>query len=239
MANFKVVVSDPKSRKAFQKEIEQKASGLMGKRIGEKVKGDAIGIAGYELQITGGSDAQGFPMRRDVEGIGRKRLLLSIGPGFHPGLRGQRKRKSVRGNTVSAAISQINVKVVGYGSKPLEQLIGAPKEKREKPKEEDKKEELRKELTSKLDDRPPEKSRSEQILEEQAGKEEAKSGEGGKAEPEKAEGEAEPGKEESSEKKEQPAKAEKEGEAEKATKEESEKPEGTEKEPEAKPKEGK
>jgi small subunit ribosomal protein S6e len=167
MANFKVVVSDPKSKKAFQKEIEQKASGFMGKSIGDKVKGDSIGLPGYELQMTGGSDAQGFPMRRDFEGIARKRLLLSIGPGFHPEMRGQRKRKSVRGNTVSAAISQINVKVVTYGSKPMEQLLGEPKKEKEKPTEEDKKKELQKEVESMLEKKAPEKSRSEQILEEQ------------------------------------------------------------------------
>jgi small subunit ribosomal protein S6e len=173
MANFKVVVSDPKSKKAFQKEIEQKASGFMGKKIGEKVKGESLGLLGYELQITGGSDAQGFPMRRDVEGIARKRLLLGIGPGFHPDTKGQRKRKSIRGNTLSPEISQVNAKIVTYGSKPVEQLIG--KEKREeKPSEEQKKEKLKEEVTSMLKDKPPEKSRSEQILEEKAKKEEVK-----------------------------------------------------------------
>jgi small subunit ribosomal protein S6e len=171
MANFKVVVSDPKSRKAFQKEIEQKASGFIGKRISDKVKGDALGLAGYEFQITGGSDAQGFPMRRDVEGIARKRLLLSIGPGFHPETRGQRKRKSVRGNTISSETSQVNAKVVTYGSKPLEQLIG--EKKKEKLTEEEKKEKLKKEVESMLDKKAPEKSRSEQILEEQAKAEKA------------------------------------------------------------------
>ena len=38
MANFKIVISDPKSKNAFQKEIEQKASGFMNKRVGENVK---------------------------------------------------------------------------------------------------------------------------------------------------------------------------------------------------------
>lgn len=171
MANFKVVLSDPKSKKAFQKEIEQKASGFMGKKIGEKVKGESLGLSGYELQITGGSDAQGFPMRRDVEGIARKRLLLAIGPGFHPDTRGQRKRKSIRGNTLSPAVSQVNVKIVTYGSKSVEQLIGKEK-KEEKPSEGQKKEKLQEEVTSMLKDKPPEKSRSEQILEERAKKEE-------------------------------------------------------------------
>jgi small subunit ribosomal protein S6e len=172
MANFKVVVSDPKSKKAFQKEVEQKASGFMGKKIREKVKGESLGLSGYELQITGGSDAQGFPMRRDVEGIARKRLLLGVGPGFHPLIKGQRKRKSIRGNTISPAVSQVNVKIVTYGSKPVEQLIGKEPKKEEKPSGEQKKKELQKEVSSMLEDKPPEKSRSEQILEEKAKEEE-------------------------------------------------------------------
>jgi small subunit ribosomal protein S6e len=195
MANFKVVVSDPKNKKAFQKEIEQKASGFTGKRIGDKVRGDALGLLGYELQITGGSDAQGFPMRRDVEGIARKRLLLGFGPGFHPESRGQRKRKSVRGNTISAATSQINVKVVTYGSKPLEGLMGK-EPKKEKATEEEKKEKLKQEVASMVEEKAPEKSRSEQILEEQTGKEKS---EGKAAEKESPKEEARP-----EEKKEEP-----------------------------------
>ena len=112
MANFKVVVSDPKSRKAYQKEVEQAGSGMLGKKVGEKLSGDSIGLQGYELEITGGSDKQGFPMRPDVDGIARKKILLTLPPGFHPGTKGERKRKSVRGNTVSAQTSQVNTKVV-------------------------------------------------------------------------------------------------------------------------------
>lgn len=208
MANFKVVVSDPKSRKAFQKEMEQKASGLMGKRIGDKVKGDALGLSGYELQVTGGSDAQGFPMRKDVEGIGRKRLLLGFGPGFHPAVKGMRKRKSVRGNTISSATSQVNVKVVTHGSKPLEQLIGKA-EKKEKLTEEEKKKKLQEELAGKVEEKAPEKSASEKILEEKEAKEKAEKGEQAKepkeekpAEPEaKGKKEEKPAKEEPAEEK--------------------------------------
>jgi small subunit ribosomal protein S6e len=173
MANFKIVVSDPKSKKAFQKEIEQKASGFMGKRIGDKVKGDPIGLGGYEFQVTGGSDSQGFPMRRDVDGIGRKRVLLSRGTGFRTKIRGKRKRKSIRGNTISAAVSQINVKILTYGSKPLEELIGKT-EKKEKLSEEEKKKKLHEELSGRVEEKAPEKSRSDQILEEQAAKEKGK-----------------------------------------------------------------
>ncbi len=135
--NFKLVISDPKHKKAYQKEIDQNQAGLIGKKIGDKVPGNSIGLTGYELELTGGSDKQGFPMRRDVDGIGRKKVLLAMPPGFHPKIRGQRKRKSVRGNTVSADTSQVNLKVLTYGKEALDKLLGA----KSKPKEDEAKKE--------------------------------------------------------------------------------------------------
>ena len=139
MANFKIVISDPKAKKAYQKELDQGASGLMGKKIGDKFQGSHLGLPGFELEVTGGSDKEGFPMRRDVEGPGRKKILLSHGPGFHPASRGRRKRKSIRGNTISPSVSQINVKIISYGQKSVDELLGAKKEhKEEAPKAEHK-----------------------------------------------------------------------------------------------------
>ncbi len=140
MAIFKIVISEPKSRKSFQVEVDQsKATGLVGKKIGDEFSGDSIDFVGYMLQITGGTDKDGFPMHPGLAGSGRKKLLLTEPPGFHPGLKGQRRRKTVRGNTISDAIVQINAKVIKMGEKPLEQLM--PKKEKEKPKEEPKKEE--------------------------------------------------------------------------------------------------
>ena len=136
MANFKIVISDPKARKAYQKEVDQSASGLMGKKIGDKFSGSHMGLSGYELEVTGGSDKEGFPMRRDVDGPARKRILLSHGPGFHPKSHGRRKRKSIRGNTISPSISQINAKIVTYGTKSVEENLGVKKEHKEEKKEE-------------------------------------------------------------------------------------------------------
>jgi small subunit ribosomal protein S6e len=138
MANFKIVISDPKARKAYQKELEQGQAGLLGKKIGDKFQGSHIGLAGYELEVTGGSDKEGFPMRRDVEGPGRKKILLSHGPGFHPASRGRRKRKSIRGNTISPLISQINVKILTYGTKSVEESLGVKAKESEAPKSEEK-----------------------------------------------------------------------------------------------------
>ncbi len=150
MANFKICVSDPASKKAHQKEIDQAQSGMLGKKIGDKVQGDSLGLPGYEIEITGGSDNDGFPMRKDVEGPARKKIILTSPPGYHPTSRGKRKRKSVRGNTISQDISQVNLKVVKSGPKDIEQLFGKadgkkqdkqpekedkPAEKQEKPQE--------------------------------------------------------------------------------------------------------
>lgn len=151
---FKLVVSDPKTKKTYQKEVSQKESGLLNRKIGDKVKGDFLGLSGYEIQITGGSDKQGFPMRPEIDGIARRKVLLTGGPGFHPKQKGERRRKSVRGNTISPETAQVNAKIVKYGAKKLEQIFGkkeAKKEekpegkKEEKPKEEAKPEEPAKE----------------------------------------------------------------------------------------------
>jgi small subunit ribosomal protein S6e len=124
MADFKIVVSDPKTKKSYQVTISQdKAYSLIGKKIGDKFDGSLLGLAGYELEIRGGSDKDGFPMIPSIQGPVRKKILLSSPPGFKPRLKGQRKRKTVRGNTISADIVQINTKIVKYGSKPIEEII--------------------------------------------------------------------------------------------------------------------
>ncbi len=137
----KIVISEPKSKKAWQ--IDKDAPSLIGKKIGEKVDGSLIGLSGFTLQITGGSDKDGFPMRYDLDGVSRKKVLLVKSIGFR-GLKtirkkkykvkGMKKRKYVRGNTISDVIVQINCKVVeGEGDIPT--ILGIPpKEKKEEPK---------------------------------------------------------------------------------------------------------
>ncbi|HDD46128.1 MAG TPA: 30S ribosomal protein S6e [Candidatus Aenigmarchaeota archaeon] len=178
---FKVVVSDPKTRKSYQREVDEAKSGLIGKKIGDRVKGDFLGLYGYELEITGGSDRDGFPMRRDVEGSGRKKVLLSSPPGFHPKRKGERKKKTVRGNTISDQIVQINTKVVKYGSKGIEELFGIKVEKEEKKEEkaeekekakiEESKEKASKE--EKEESREGAEKKEEKVAEKEGGKEQA------------------------------------------------------------------
>lgn len=158
---FKLVISEPETKKSYQKEVEEdKGISLVGKKIGDEFSGDTLNLAGYTLQITGGTDKDGFPMHPSVAGSVKKRLLLTGTPGFHPKLKGQRKRKTIRGNAISTDIIQINCKVVKKGEKPLEELIPMkPKEKKEEAKaKEEVKEKESKPEEKKLEEKPAEKT---------------------------------------------------------------------------------
>ncbi|NHJ14245.1 MAG: 30S ribosomal protein S6e [Candidatus Thorarchaeota archaeon] len=121
---FKLVISDPENGKAIQYELDDaKTNALVGKNIGDVVEGDVIGLPGYKLRITGGSDSSGFPIRPDVHGSGKKRILVHGPPGFRPKRKGIAKRKTVRGRELSQDISQVNVRVEERGSAPLEELV--------------------------------------------------------------------------------------------------------------------
>ena len=140
MVEFKVVVNDTKNGRSHQVQVSgHHANSLIGKKIGEEVDGIFISLPGYKLQITGGTDKDGFPMRADFPGMGRRRLLLSEGRGFKAIEGGMRKKKSVKGNTVNQNIVQINMKVTKYSSRSIDNLIKTT-EKSESSKEEVKEE---------------------------------------------------------------------------------------------------
>lgn len=136
MPEFKCVINDPKSGKSYQKALSDES--LLGKKIGESVSGSDFGLPGYELTITGGSDTSGFPMRKHTEGPGRRKLVLTAGPGYRRMKRAIKfkekphyhlsKRKTIRGNTVSPFTAQINLKVSKYGTKSIEELYGIKQE---------------------------------------------------------------------------------------------------------------
>lgn len=122
---FKVVISDPKTGRAYQKVISgANANRLIGKQVGDVINGTLVELPpDYELQITGGSDKDGFPIRPDIPGTVRKKILLSGGVGYRPKRKGMRKRKTVRGRVISRDIIQINTKVVKHGKIPLEEYF--------------------------------------------------------------------------------------------------------------------
>ncbi|QSZ67046.1 30S ribosomal protein S6e [Methanofollis aquaemaris] len=129
MVDFKVVVSDRKAGRAYNIEASgAAASGFVGKKIGDEVDGTPLGLAGYTLQISGGSDKTGIAARKDLPGAGRRRILLSDGFGFHPELDGERRRKTVRGNEVTQDFVQINTVVSAYGAQTLEEIFGKSEE---------------------------------------------------------------------------------------------------------------
>ncbi|MEA3229366.1 MAG: 30S ribosomal protein S6e [archaeon] len=132
---IKFVISDQKTGKTYQKEFEYKTvSGIMNKKIGEEIDAGILGLPGYKTVITGGSDKDGFPMRKDVSGIARKRILVANGPGYRYN-KGIRKRKSIRGNTLSRNIAQVNAKITKTGAKKIDDLLGAKEENTEEKKE--------------------------------------------------------------------------------------------------------
>ncbi len=142
MVEFKIVVNDTKTGKSHNILVSgHHANSLIGKKINDEVDGIFVSLPGYKLQITGGTDKNGFPMRKDLPGTTRRRLLLSKSRGFKPKDSGVRKKKSVRGNTINQEVVQINMKVVKHSSRPIEDIIKVEEKKEEVKEEEGKKEE--------------------------------------------------------------------------------------------------
>ncbi|MFZ2456588.1 MAG: 30S ribosomal protein S6e [Candidatus Altiarchaeia archaeon] len=142
---FKVVVSDPESGKSYQREVkDEKASRIAALKLGDVFDGVLVGLVGYTLKITGGSDKAGFPMKKGVQGMKRAMVLMDGGVGYKP-LTAVRVRKRVRGEKIAEDIAQINTSVTKKGGKGIEELLGitaaepkegetaaAPAEKKEK-----------------------------------------------------------------------------------------------------------
>jgi len=113
MAKFKVIVSDPETGTSKVVELEEaRAAPFIGRKIGEAVDGAVVDLPAHKLQIRGGSDRDGVPMRSNVHGGVRRNVVLSGGAGFNPHDKGERRRKAVRGNVITTEIVQINTKII-------------------------------------------------------------------------------------------------------------------------------
>ncbi|GFO95900.1 30D ribosomal protein S6E [groundwater metagenome] len=124
MADFRIVVSDSKTAQAYQVTVTGAAANkIIGKNIGETISGDLAGLSGYTLKLTGGTDKDGFPMRPDLPGPARRKILVAGGVGFHPKHDGERRRKAMRGREISSEVTQINAVVVEHGQKPLAEIF--------------------------------------------------------------------------------------------------------------------
>jgi small subunit ribosomal protein S6e len=125
-------------------------SQFLGKKIGDVVDGIFVGegeltLAGYKLEVTGGSDKTGTPMRSDLNGGVRQSVLVTQSTGFkgHSLVHktkggekkrfrykpdGMRKRRYFRGNTITQDTRQINLKVIEAANKSLADILGTSSE---------------------------------------------------------------------------------------------------------------
>jgi small subunit ribosomal protein S6e len=133
LANFKLTISDIKGKSVSKELKDSDANPLLGLQLGNETDASVVGLTG-KLKLTGGSDKSGVPMRNDVHGAARKKVLLSKGVGLQDAEYGQRKRKLMRGNTISEEIYQVNCKFDG------ELPVEAPTKESTEEKTEDKKE---------------------------------------------------------------------------------------------------
>ena len=133
MTNFKLTISDVKGKSITKEVKDTEANPLLGLRVGSETDAAIVGLSG-KMKITGGSDKSGVPMRSDFHSPGRKYILLSKGVGLQDTEKGLRKRKLIRGNTISDEIFQINCRLDGEIKTEEAPKEEAPKE--EAPKEE-------------------------------------------------------------------------------------------------------
>lgn len=112
MTNLKLTISDIKGKSITKELKDADANPLLGLQIGTETDATIVGLKG-KLKITGGSDKSGVPMRSDIHGAARKRVLLSKGVGLQDVEFGQRVRKLMRGNIISEEIYQVNCKYDG------------------------------------------------------------------------------------------------------------------------------
>lgn len=126
MPTFQVVVGDPDSGDSYQFDVDgQDANRFVGKDLGEDVDGSAVGLDGYTLALTGGSDYAGRPMREDVPGPSLREVMLAgRSTGYEPDRDGERKRVTVRGSEVSDDIVQINARITERGETSVPVLLG-------------------------------------------------------------------------------------------------------------------
>jgi len=119
---MKIVYSDPKTGRSAQLALDvDKAALLLNYKINDIIDGSAIGLQGYKLKITGGSDSSGFPMTKGIGGAIKTSVLKKIASSGRS--MGLHKRFTVRGSAISADTEQVNTVIVEYGSIPASELF--------------------------------------------------------------------------------------------------------------------
>ena len=124
----KLIVADPVTGKSTSYELNDDQFRIfIGQKIGSEIDGTTLKLEG-NIKLTGGSDTAGFPMREDVLGGVKKHVLLTKGVGFKAKEKGLKRRKMVRGNTITNDIFQINAVLISKPPKKKKQSAKLAKE---------------------------------------------------------------------------------------------------------------
>lgn len=126
---MKIVYSDQKTGRSAQMELDaDKSAMLMNHKINDIIDGSMLGLSGYKLKITGGSDKSGFALNKSIVGPLKTKVLRMVA---RSGKRkGEYERKTVRGNTISNDTELVNTVIVEYGERPAAELFAENPEKK-------------------------------------------------------------------------------------------------------------
>lgn len=130
MAEFQVVVGDPDTGESYQFEVaDADANRFLGRSLGDEVDGAAVGLDGYTLALTGGSDAAGRPLKANLPGPSLREVLVDERTvGYRPTGDGVRRRVTVRGSEITDEVAQINAAIVERGGADVADLLGGDDE---------------------------------------------------------------------------------------------------------------
>jgi small subunit ribosomal protein S6e len=119
---MKIIYSDPKSGRSAQVDLPKDKVGLvLNYKIGDTIDGSIVGLAGYKLKITGGSDNSGFPLHKSIQGSIKTHIFKRANRSGKS--KGIFTRNMIRGNTINQDVEQLNTVIVEYGSKDPSEIF--------------------------------------------------------------------------------------------------------------------
>ncbi len=108
-----VNLSVPKTSKSYF--VKTEGPVFIGRKLNEIVDLGVLNVKG-KGQILGGSSKGGFPMVSFVSGPIKRRSLLTDGIGFKSRFKGEKRRRTVFGDTVGDMTEQVNIKITELDS---------------------------------------------------------------------------------------------------------------------------